>query len=111
VVGPDLVEVVFGARWHAAAPVLQLLAPVGLLQALTALNNGILQSLARTRLLFRSTLVIALVSVGAFAAGLPWGIVGVATAYLIASVVLQPAFLWVTTRAVGVPLVDWLRSV
>lgn len=110
-VAPDFVRVVFGRRWHAAAPVLQIIAFVGLAQSLQALNYGILQSLARTRVLFRYTAVASVATVGAFAAGLPWGIKGVATAYLLASIVLEPAYLWLTTRAVGVPVRDWLRSI
>jgi O-antigen/teichoic acid export membrane protein len=110
-VAPDFVEVVFGTKWHAAIPVLQILAPVGLLQALMALNAGILQSLDRTRVLFRFTVVASIATVGAFAAGLPWGLEGVATAYLLATLVLQPTFLWLTTRTVGISPLDWLRSI
>jgi O-antigen/teichoic acid export membrane protein len=110
-VAPDFVRVVFGKRWHAAAPVLQIIALVGLAQSLQALNYGILQSLARTRVLFRYTALASLATVGAFAAGLPWGIKGVATAYLLASVVLEPIYLWLTARAAGVPVRDWLRSI
>jgi O-antigen/teichoic acid export membrane protein len=111
VVAPDFIEVVFGRRWHEAAPVLQILAPVGMVQALQGLNYGILQSIGRTRVLFRYTLFASAAAVGAFAAGLPWGIEGVATAYALASIVLEPAYLVLTARAVGVPVRDWIRSV
>jgi O-antigen/teichoic acid export membrane protein len=110
-VAPDFVDVAFGEQWHAAVPVMQILAPVGLVQALTALNAGILQALDLTRTLFRFTLVLSIVTVAAFAAGLPWGITGVATAYLIVTVVMQPFFLVLTTRAVGLTPWDWLRSI
>lgn len=111
VVAPDFVEVVFGAQWEDAVVLIQLLAPVGLIQALTSLNIGILQSLARTRTLFRFTAVLSVTTVAAFAAGLPWGVEGVATAYLAVTLVLQPAFLWLTTSAVGITVADWARSV
>ena len=111
VVAPDFVRVVFGARWHAAVPVLRILAPLGLVQALQALNYGILQSTARTRVLVRYTAVASVVTVGAFAAGLPWGIEGVATAYVLVSLVLEPAYLILTTRAVGISAWRWLASI
>ncbi len=111
VVAPDFVDVVFGSKWRAAAPVMQIMAPIGLMQALTWINFGVLQALAMTRLLFRATVVITVVSVAAFAAGLPWGIRGVATAYLLITTVLQPGFVWVTTRALDLPISAWLRSV
>jgi O-antigen/teichoic acid export membrane protein len=109
-VAPEFVTAVFGQKWHAAVPVIQILAPVGLLQTLTALNAGVLQALDRTRPLFRFTLVLSITTVGAFVAGLPWGIDGVATAFLIVTLALQPVFLLLTTRAVGLTIWDWLRS-
>jgi O-antigen/teichoic acid export membrane protein len=111
VVAPDLVPVVFGAKWLAAVPVLQLLAVVGLLLALTALNTGILQSLGHTRTLLRSTLMVSVGSIIGFAAGLPFGITGVAATYLLASLVVQPLFMSITARTVGVTLRDCLRSI
>jgi hypothetical protein len=75
------------------------------------MNFGILKSLARTRLLFRFTVVLSVVTVGAFAAGLPWGIEGVAAAYLIVTIVLQSVFVTLVTRLVGLSPWDWLRSI
>ena len=110
-VAPEFVAAVFGEKWHAAVTVIQILAPVGLLQTLTTLNAGVLQSLDLTRRLFRFTLVLSIATVGAFAAGLPWGIDGVATAYLIVTVALQPMFVRLTAHAVGLTSWDWLRSI
>lgn len=110
-VAPDFVVAVFGEKWEEAIPVVQILAPAGALQALTALNGGILQSLDLTRLLFRFTVVLSVVTVAAFAIGIPWGIVGVSTAYLLVTVVLHPIFVALTARAVGITLGDWLRSI
>jgi O-antigen/teichoic acid export membrane protein len=111
VVSRELVQALFGARWMAAAPALQLLAPIGLMQALTALNSGILQSMDRSRTLFRSTMLVSVVSIIAFAAGLPWGIKGVAFAYLVASCLVQPRFTAITARTVGLTLHDCLVSI
>jgi PST family polysaccharide transporter len=110
-VAPDFVDAVFGREWHDAVPVIQILAWAGLIQALMALNEGILKSLARTRTLFRFTVVLSVSTVAAFAAGLPWGIEGVAAAYLIVTLVMQPVFLRLTTGAVGLSPVRWLQSI
>jgi len=111
IVAPDFIEVVFGRRWHEAAPVLQILAPIGMVQAVQALNFGILQSLARTRVLFRYTLFASVGAIGAFIAGLPWGVEGVATAYALTSLVVEPIYLIVVTRVLGVPIRMWANSV
>jgi O-antigen/teichoic acid export membrane protein len=110
VVAPDFVQVVFGPRWRAAAPVLRLLAPIGLMQALTEANFAVLQALAYTRLQVRFTAVQSVVTICAFAAGLPWGIRGVATAYLVVSLGLQPFYVVLTTRAVGISPRAWLNT-
>jgi PST family polysaccharide transporter len=102
VVGRDFVLALFGGRWLPAVGPLELMAPIGLLQALTALSSGILQSIGATQLLWRAAAIISLLSVASFAAGLPWGIRGVALAYLVASLVMQPALLVWTARALGV---------
>ena len=111
VVAPDLIDVLFGEEWHAAVPVIQILAPVGLIQALIAMNDAVLQAIANTRTLFRFTAVLSVVTVAAFAAGIPFGLEGVAWAYLIVTVAMQPIYLWLTTRAVGITAWDWLRSI
>ena len=110
-VAPDFIGVLFGERWHEAVPVVQILAGVGMVQALQALNYGILQSIGRTATLFRYTVFASVLAIMSFVAGLPWGIVGVATAYALASLVIEPLYLVLTTRAVGVTVGQWLRSV
>ena len=55
--------------------------------------------------------VASSVTIVSFVVGLPWGIEGVATAYLAASVVLEPAYLRLTARAVGISPLDWVRSI
>jgi choline-glycine betaine transporter len=46
-----------------------------------------------------------------FAAGLPWGIEGVAVGFLVVSIATAPVYLRLTTDAVGLPPSEWLRSV
>lgn len=104
VVAPDFVEVVLGERWNGAAPIIQVLAWVGLLQSLQTLNTEILQALDRTSTMFRFSVFFFCAHLLAFVVGLRWGAVGVAVAYAISSTVVEPVFTLVTARAVGVPL-------
>jgi O-antigen/teichoic acid export membrane protein len=110
-VAPDFVHAVFGEKWNAAVPVIQILAPVGMLQSLLALNIVILQTLDRTRTLFRFTAALSALTVIGFAAGLPWGIEGVATGYLIVTVATAPIFVRLTADSVGLRPIEWLRSI
>lgn len=98
------VPLVLGDQWAGAVPVVQVLAWVGLHQSLQRYNSGVLQAVDRTRPLLRFSVVSCALSVVAFVAGLPWGVVGVAVAYLIATLLVAPVYLWITARAVALPL-------
>jgi polysaccharide transporter, PST family len=101
VVAPDFVDVVLGRRWRVAVPVIQILSWAGLLQSLQRLNGDILQALDRTQLLLRYSIASFAVNLVAFVVGLQWGIRGVAAAFAIAATVVEPAYAWLTARALG----------
>jgi O-antigen/teichoic acid export membrane protein len=111
VVAPDLVPVVFGAQWHDAVPVIQILAWVGVLIALQGVNEIILQSVDRTEVAFRFAAVLFVTGVASFLIGLPWGIVGVSAGYAIVSTIVQPWYTHQTARAVGTGLGAYLQAV
>ena len=69
------------ASGRAAVPVIQLLAWVGDLQAIQAINVDILIARDRTSTLFRYSIAFCIAHVIAFTIGLQWGIVGVAAAF------------------------------
>jgi O-antigen/teichoic acid export membrane protein len=106
VVAPDFVHVVLGDRWSAAAPVLRILAWVGLLQSLQTLNSHILQAVDRTGGLMRFSIVFFTAHLIAFAVGLHWGILGVAAGYAVSSTIVEPLYSWWTARELGVS--PWL---
>jgi O-antigen/teichoic acid export membrane protein len=102
VVAPEFVQLVLGSRWHHATPVIQILACVGVLQSLHTLSGEVLLALNRPGVLFRLTLLWFVLTVGALALGLHWGIIGVAVCYTAATILLDPVRTFVTTRALGV---------
>lgn len=110
VVADDFVHVVLGSRWEAAVPVIQILAGVGFLQSLVRLNSSILQARDRTGLLFRWSLLVTGANVVAFAVGVQWGIVGVAAAYALSNILLQPVNVYLTARTVGISLLEFTRN-
>lgn len=93
VVAPDFVPVVFGSRWHAAVPVLQLLSLGGVSQALQVFNGPLYQARGRPGMFLRFMLFSTGVTFGGFVVGLHWGVVGVAASFAIARTVV----LWVNT--------------
>lgn len=100
IVAPDFVTVVLGEKWHATAALIQILAWVGILQSLQSLNTGVLEAVGRARAVFRYTLVFFGAHIVAFVVGLHWGVTGVAAGYAISTTLIEPAYLWLTCRAV-----------
>jgi O-antigen/teichoic acid export membrane protein len=111
VVAPDLVPIVLGEQWKDAVPVVQILALVGLLQALAAWNGTILMGLGKANTLFRATLSFLVVYVVAFIVGVQWEIKGIAVAYALASAAMETVYLLLTTRALGISVFRPLRAV
>jgi O-antigen/teichoic acid export membrane protein len=111
VIAPDAVNVVFGDRWSEAEPVVQILAWVGMLFALQGLNSIVLQAVDRTRTLFLYALISFAAGLVSFVIGLTWGIVGVAACFAVASTLVQPLYLRVTARSLGIGVRDFGRAV
>jgi O-antigen/teichoic acid export membrane protein len=110
VLAPEFVHVVLGPRWHGVVPVLRILVWVGLLQTLQTLNSSIMLARDRTKTFFRFSLFYFASHLVAFVVGVQFGIVGVATGYAISSTIVEPLFGWLTARALGVSLLDFVRS-
>jgi O-antigen/teichoic acid export membrane protein len=111
VLAPDIVEVLLGDQWDGAVPAIRGLAIVGALQSLGRLNMGVLQALDQTHKLVRYAVVAAAgTAVGVFA-GLPWGVVGVVTGYAISAAVVEGYYLVLTTRALGISVSAFVRSI
>lgn len=111
VVAPDFVRVVLGERWSEAIPLIQILAWVGILQALQSLNIDILVARDRTRTVLRYSIGFCAAHVCAFVIGLQWGVVGVAAAYAISSTLVEPVLTVLAARALGVSPMVFVRSV
>jgi O-antigen/teichoic acid export membrane protein len=100
-VADRFVLVAWGTAWRPTAPLLQLLCLAGLPQIMTSSVGWIYQSQGQTRLFFRTGAVSAVATVGAFAIGIHWGAVGVATAFLIRCWLMLHWTLDVPLRLIG----------
>jgi O-antigen/teichoic acid export membrane protein len=98
VTAPDLVHVLLGEKWHAAVPVIELLAVAGVAHSLVTLNWTVLYSTARMNVALRLSLLLSALTVGSFAVGVRWGAVGVAASYASVKLPLVLIDTYVTTR-------------
>lgn len=110
IVAPDFVHVVLGSRWNSATTVIQILAVVGLIQSLQTLSGEVLLALNRAGWLLRFTMLWFVGNVAAFAVGLHWGILGVATCYAVATGLIEPVRTVITSRALGISPWRFVRA-
>jgi O-antigen/teichoic acid export membrane protein len=111
VVAPDLISTLLGHRWHAAGPVLQILAIAALFQSFSALGTKVLAALDRVNVLLRYSLAGFATTIAAFAVGLQWGIVGVAACFTAVVIPVELTLLWITAKSLQIPLLRVARSV
>jgi PST family polysaccharide transporter len=98
----DLTLLLFGPRWDAIPGVLQWLAPVGFLQALTATTGVVFLALGRTRLMLKLGLLGCALQVGGYAVGVRWGIQGVAAGFFVANLLNVAPCLAFVMRCLGI---------
>jgi O-antigen/teichoic acid export membrane protein len=111
VVAPDFIPLVLGDQWTEAVPVVQVLAWVGIVQALQALNMDILMARDRTRTMFLFSVVLTTGHLVAFSIGLEWGVVGVAVAYAISTTLIEPGQTFLAARCLGVSPMVFFRAI
>ena len=87
-VSTPFVSVFFGEKWLAAATLILILAPLGALQSVMMLMGTIYQVKNRTDLLLKWSVVFGLAITLAFVASVHWGVVAVASAYALMSLIL-----------------------
>ena len=110
VVAPDFVRVVLGERWSDAVPVLQLLCVAGIAEFVVAMNPSLLVAMGRGGPLLRFTTFSSILTIGGFAVGLIWGLIGVASLYAATRVIVLPVFTKLACDSIGMSIVQWFRN-
>jgi PST family polysaccharide transporter len=92
-IAPLFVLVVFGSKWAPVIPLIMILIPVGIIQSIANTVGIIYLAKGRTDWLFIWEVIAGTCITLSFICGLHWGIIGVASAFLIAMILLTyPAF-------------------
>ncbi len=87
-VSKEFVTLFFGSNWLAMIPVLSILSGLGAIQSIISLNGLIYNSLGKSNIAFKVSIITNIVLIIAFTIGVNYGIIGVSYSYLIASLLL-----------------------
>ena len=106
-----IVRLVLGPQWSDAVPIFRILSLGGAIQSIVAVCSLAMMSHGYTRRYLNLGVVSALITVAAIVIGLRWGVIGVASAYLLSSVVLFGVTTSVAFKATPVRVGGFLRAV
>lgn len=102
----ELIVVLLGRRWLPVVPLFMALAPAALLGIAQIFSGWLYQSLGRTDRMFKSGTAVLGVMIVAFYAGLPWGGLGIASAYSVAYCLIVYPMMAYAVRGTPLTLAD-----
>ncbi len=111
VVARPFVLTIFGPKWEAVIPVLQILCFVGVKQPIGSTTGWIYQAKGRTDWMLRWNFVSMIITLIAFIIGIRWGIIGVATAYAIRSYVIWYPAITIPGRLINLTFWEFFKNV
>ena len=110
-VARPFVLTVYGSKWAAVIPLLQILSLASLVQCLSRTSGWIYMSTGRTDWMVRWGVFSTVTALCSFVIGLPWGVRGVAISYTCWNVLILYPCLSIPGRLIGLSMLDVARSV
>jgi O-antigen/teichoic acid export membrane protein len=110
VLAEPAVLVVYGDQWGAAVPVIQVLAPVAAIHAVSCVTSSVMLGMGRSDWLYRWGLAYCLVGAAAMAAGAQWGLIGVSLALAAVVALLKPFEMRMALGLIDMRLATYART-
>jgi PST family polysaccharide transporter len=98
----EIVMLIYGSKWIAMAPILQIFAFYTIFQSINTTLPWIYNGIGKTKVLFYWGIFTLLITVGAIFAGLKWSLIGVSVSYTLAAYVI----LWIPGWILAFRLID-----
>ncbi|MBW4459937.1 MAG: MOP flippase family protein [Nodosilinea sp. WJT8-NPBG4] len=99
---PEIILVVFGAQWENSIPVMRILMLIGPVHTILIYNSSILMAMGKPNWRLAIQVVNVLVNVVGFFIVVRWGIIAVASVYVIRGYLLLPLSIWAIDRLLKV---------
>ena len=99
---PELVRSLFGEKWLPSVPVMQILSFIGIIHSVTYFNGSVIMAMGKPSWRLKLNAVHCFANVIGFVIAVKWGIVAVASVYVIRSYMLTPLDIWVTRKLIGI---------
>jgi O-antigen/teichoic acid export membrane protein len=107
---PELVVLLFGKQWIPSIPVMQVLSFAGIFKAVTFLKGSVFIAMGKPYWTLWLGLLNAVLNLIGFILAVRWGIVAVASAYVIRGYLVFPISQWVVSRLIQISILAYLRQ-
>lgn len=110
VLAPEVLQVLFGTKWQPSIPVMQVLAFIGILHSMFNFNSTVMMAKGKPSWRLGVNSVNAVINVIAFAMVTRWGIVAVASAYVIGGYLTFPISIYLVRKLITLEPITYLRQ-
>jgi len=110
VLAPELVLLLFGEQWLPSAPVIRVLAFMGMMQSVSYFKGSVFMAMGKPAWRLWISMLNAFLNVIGFAIAVRWGIVAVALAYVIRGYLVFPVSQWLVSKLIQTPLLTYLKQ-
>lgn len=109
VLAPELVKILFGEQWNQSIPVMQILSLIGPVHLILYYNSSVIMALGKPAWRLWIQVINTVTNVISFVAVVQWGIVAVASAYVIRAYLLSPISLIAISKLAHINLMKYLQ--
>lgn len=110
-VAPEFVIVVFGEKWAPIILPLQILCPAGALKSIGTTVGSVLLAKGRADLQFKWNIITVIVIPIAVIIGANYGIIGVASAITVMTILLFPIIQTITNRLIDLNMYEYVKAI
>lgn len=108
-IAPEFVIGVFGEQWAQSIPIMQILCFVGIVQSVSLFNGVVIRAVGKPSWSFRLSLGFATCSLVGFLIAVHYGVIAVATAYVIRGYLFAPIGAVLVKKLINIDLTEYLR--
>lgn len=105
---PEIVPAIFGEKWAPSIPVMQVLAFIGILQSVMFFNGSVMRASGKPSWELAIMFLTAVFDVTGFLLAVRWGIVAVATSFVIVGYLIAPISFIAVRKLIKIDLKTYL---